>query len=154
LKSTNDLVQSIFHSLTTKNPYNLLICEGSSDQIYFDYFLRDLKDDLNLQIIPVGGVELVKKFYTYLALPMHEIIGSASSGKVFCLTDTDANLRKNDVVQYKDLKPHIILQRLSISANNVTELINFKVEEKQQAIDIEKSLDPEVFSRNINTISS
>jgi predicted ATP-dependent endonuclease of OLD family len=145
LKSTNDLVQSIFHSLTTNNPYNWLICEGSSDQIYLDYFLRDLKEELNLQIIPVGGVELVKKFHTYLSLPINEIIGTKNSGRVFCLTDTDANLRKNGVVQYKELKPHIILKRLSHGDNHVTELINFEVEERQQPIDIEKSLNPEVF---------
>jgi predicted ATP-dependent endonuclease of OLD family len=145
LKSTNDLVQSIFHSLTTNNPYNWLICEGSSDQIYLDYFLRDLKEELNLQIIPVGGVELVKKFHTYLSLPIKEIVGTKNSGRVFCLTDTDANLRKNGVLQYKELKPHIILKRLSVGDNNVTELINFEVEERQQPIDIEKSLNPEVF---------
>jgi predicted ATP-dependent endonuclease of OLD family len=145
LKSTNDLVQSIFHSLTTDTPYNWLICEGSSDQIYLDYFLRDLQEELNIQVIPVGGVELVKKFYKYLSLPINEIIGVKGSGKVFCLTDTDADLRKNDVDQFSDLKNDIILKRLSSSDNNTTELIKFETEQRQEPMDIEKSLNPVVF---------
>jgi predicted ATP-dependent endonuclease of OLD family len=149
LKSTNDLVQSIFHSLTTITPYNWLICEGSSDQIYLDYFLKDLKEKLNLQVIPVGGIELVKKFYKYLSLPINEIIGFKNCGKVFCLTDTDTNLRKNDVDQFKDLKFNILLKRLSSADNNTTELINFETEEKQEPIDIEKSLNPEVFMETL-----
>jgi predicted ATP-dependent endonuclease of OLD family len=154
LKSTNDLVQSIFHSLTTNNPYNWLICEGSSDQVYLEYFLRDLKDELNLQIIPVGGVELVKKFYTYLSLPINEIIKNKDCGKVFCLTDTDADLRKNDVTQFDDLKPHIILKRLSLGGNNTTELIEFEKELKQESMDIEKSLNPFVFSQTLKDLET
>ncbi|PKH01097.1 hypothetical protein CXF72_18865 [Psychromonas sp. MB-3u-54] len=149
LKSTNDLVQSIFHSLTTNDPYNWLICEGSSDQIYLEYFLKDLKSELNLQIIPVGGVELVKKFYKYLSLPITEITGLKDCGRIFCLTDTDANLRKNGVDQFKELKSHIILKRLSSGADNVTELIKFELEEKQEPIDIEKSLNPQVFAETL-----
>jgi predicted ATP-dependent endonuclease of OLD family len=153
LKSTNDLVQSIFHSLTTKNPYNWLICEGSSDQIYFEHFFRDIKDELNLQIIPVGGVELVKKFYKYLSLPITEIIGSKDTGKVFCLTDTDANLRKSDIDQFKDLKSHITLKRLSSGDNDVTELTKFEAEERQEPIDIEQSLDPVVFLETLKRLN-
>ena len=152
LKSTNDLVQSIFHSLTTQTPYNWLICEGSSDQIYLEHFFRDIKDKLNLQIIPVGGVELVKKFYKYLSLPINEIIGSKNTGRVFCLTDTDTNLRKNDIDQFNDLKSHILLKRLSSGDNNVTTLTKFEVEEKQEPIDIEKSLDPIVFLETLKRL--
>lgn len=154
LKSTNDLVQSIFHSLTTHNPYNWLICEGSSDQVYLEHFFKDIKDELNLQIIPVGGVELVKKFYKYLSLPITEITSSNNCGKVFCLTDTDANLRKSDVDQFKELKSHIIIKRLSSGNDNVTELTMFEAEEKQQPIDIEKSLNPLVFSATLKALET
>ena len=68
LKSTNDLIQSIFHSLKAQNPYSWLICEGPSDKIYLDYFLKEEKKTTNLHIIPVGGIELVKKFYKYCKL--------------------------------------------------------------------------------------
>ena len=68
LKSTNDLVQSIFHSLKAKNPYNWLICEGPSDQVYLEYFFKEEVEKKNLRIIPVGGIEMVKKFYNYLSL--------------------------------------------------------------------------------------
>ncbi len=40
LKSTNDLVQAIFYSLKWETPYNWLICEGTSEKIYFEYFFK------------------------------------------------------------------------------------------------------------------
>lgn len=41
LKSTNDLVQAIYYSLQTDNPYNWLLVEGVSERIYFEYFFKD-----------------------------------------------------------------------------------------------------------------
>ncbi|WP_341508596.1 AAA family ATPase [Photobacterium damselae subsp. damselae] len=55
LKSTYDLVQSIFYSLKTKQPYNWIICEGVSEKIYFEYFFQDEIKNKNLRILPMGG---------------------------------------------------------------------------------------------------
>lgn len=149
LKSTNDLVQSIFHSMRSKNQYNWIICEGASDKIYLDYFFKDIETKVRLKIIPVGGVELVKKFFKYLSLPLSENISDTKCGKVFCLTDTDSNLRKKDIDQHDDLKERLILKRLAQGKDNTTALVKFEIEEKQEPLDIEKSLNPVVFMKVI-----
>lgn len=152
LKSTNDLVQSIFHSLKAKKPYNWLICEGPSDQIYLEYFLKEEITNKNLRIIPVGGNELVKKFYKYLSLPIYENIEDINKGKVFCLTDTDSNLRKNDIKQDEKLKNSLIIKRLANGDNFSTDLIKFEIEERQNSIDIEKSLNPIIFRKTLSEL--
>lgn len=154
LKSTNDLVQSIFHSLKTKNPYNWLICEGSSDKIYLEYFLKNEVGENNLKIIPVGGIELVKKFYKYLLLPISENIHDIGKGRVFCLTDTDSNLRKNDISdQDKNFKNTLVIKRFASEGMQSPSLIKFEAEQKQDSIDIEKSLHPIIFEKTLKNLS-
>lgn len=152
LKSTNDLVQSIFHSLKAVAPYNWLICEGPSDQVYLEFFLKEEILERNLRVIPVGGVELVKKFYKYLSLPIAENIEDMSKGKVFCLTDTDSNLRKKDIKQDDELKNSLTIKRLADSGSNSTSLIRFENEEKQNAIDMERSLNPIIFQKTLEEL--
>jgi predicted ATP-dependent endonuclease of OLD family len=155
LKSTNDLVQSIFHSLKTKNPYNWLICEGSSDKIYLENFLKKEVKENNLRIIPVGGIELVKKFYKYLLLPISEHVNNLGRGRVFCLTDTDANLRKNDISSQDDkFKNTLVIKRLTNEGNNSPSLIKFEAEQKQDSIDVEKSLNPTIFAKTLRNLSA
>lgn len=150
LKSTNDLIQSIFHSLKAKKPYNWLICEGPSDQIYLEYFLREEVNNNNLRIIPVGGIELVKKFYKYLLLPISENSKDPKKGKVFCLTDTDSNLRKNDILTQDQI--NLVIKRLAKDKNS-TSLIEFEKEEKQDAINIEQSLNPMIFKKTMESLN-
>jgi predicted ATPase len=88
LKSVNDLTQSIIASLQANQPYNWLICEGSSEKIYFDYYLKELIEDKNLRILPVGGFREVKKIYEHLLLPLRDYKNSIE-GRVYCLIDTD-----------------------------------------------------------------
>ena len=88
LKSINDLTQSIISSLQAENPYNWLICEGSSEKIYFDKYFKDLVEDNNLRILPVGGFSEVKKIYEHLVLPLKDY-REYIKGKVYCLIDTD-----------------------------------------------------------------
>lgn len=152
LKSTNDLIQSIFHSLKALNPYNWLICEGVSDQIYLECFLKKEIEEKNLRIIPVGGIELVKKFYKYLSLPIEEHIKDLKKGKVFCLTDTDKDLRKKGIEQVDDLKNNLIIKRLAKSEIHLTTLIKFETEANQDSIDIEKSLNPIIFQRTLEVL--
>lgn len=154
LKSTNDLVQSIFHSLKTKNPYNWLVCEGSSDKLYLEYFLKKEVDEGNLRIIPVGGIELVKKFYKYLLLPISENVKDLGKGRVFCLTDTDSDLRKNDILEQKiEFKNTLVIKRLAKEGLQTPSLIKFETELKQDSIDIEESLHPTIFRKTLQSLS-
>ncbi len=88
LKSVNDLTQSIISSLQTDIEYNWLICEGTSEKIYFDYYFNDLINNNNLIILPVGGAKEVKRIYEHLELPLRDY-KSTIKGKIFCLIDTD-----------------------------------------------------------------
>lgn len=107
LKSMNDLVQSIFHSIKSENPINWIICEGSTDKIYIDHYLGKRQ---NLKVIPLGGVKMVKRLFEYLSAPVEEISRAANNiGKVLFIVDTDEEVvefsRDNisDVVSAKRL---------------------------------------------------
>ncbi len=157
LKSTNDLVQSIFHSVKAEEPYNWLICEGTSDQIYLEYFLKKEIKEKNLQIIPVGGIDLVKKFYKYLLLPVSENFKNQNCGRIFCLTDTDANTKKKDINLEQDvvntIKNNLVIKRLASNIDNSTSLIQFELEEKQESIGIEQSLNPNIFIKTLESFN-
>lgn len=70
LKSVNDLVQSIMSSIRRESPYNWIICEGSSEKIYFEHYFEDYINKKNLRILPVGGAKFVKRLFEYLELPI------------------------------------------------------------------------------------
>ena len=61
LKSINDLVQAIIYGSMSDNPFNWLICEGSSEKVYFSHYFSDLVENSRLRILPVGGYSEVKK---------------------------------------------------------------------------------------------
>ncbi len=152
LKSTNDLVQSIYYSLKAPIPYNWIICEWPSDQIYLKTFLNDVIISKNIKIISVWWIELVKKFYRYLELPISENIDNELKWKVFCLTDTDNNLRKLDINQSLGLKDSLIIKRLATWSEHSTKLVKFEVEVDQNSHWIEQSLNPIIFKKTLESL--
>ena len=94
LKSINDLVQAIIYGSMSENPFNWLICEGSSEKVYFNHYLSDLVQNSRLRILPVGGYSEVKKLYNHLAIAFEDF-KQEMKGKVFLVCDTDANLDAN-----------------------------------------------------------
>lgn len=91
LKSINDFTQSIITSILTDEPFNWLICEGSSEKIYFDKYFEDIKDSKKLRIIPVGGASEIKRIYNNLQVA-YEDFKKEIKGKVIMISDTDAEL--------------------------------------------------------------
>lgn len=92
LKSFNDFVQSILTSIVSENSYNWLICEGSSEKIYLNYYLSDLVKNNRLRIVPVGGAPEIKKIYNLLSSSYDDFkqeLKNGNKGKVFLLSDTD-----------------------------------------------------------------
>lgn len=118
LKSINDLTQSMISSLQADNPYNWLICEGSSEKFYFDIYFKELIENNNLRILPVGGFREVKKIYEHLVLPLKDYRDSIK-GKVYCLIDTDK--LKFDFNPLED--NNSILFRRLLNDNNITKLV-------------------------------
>lgn len=91
LKSLNDFVQSIITSILDDNSFNWILCEGSSEKKYFEFYFKDEIEGNNLRIIPVGGAAQIKKIYKNL-LVSYEDFKNDVKGKVILLMDTDVSL--------------------------------------------------------------
>ena len=91
LKSLNDFVQSIISSTISSEPYNWLICEGSSEKNYLSKYFEDLVLDHKLRIVPVGGANEIKRLYKHLSIS-YEDFRNEINGKIFLLSDTDSEL--------------------------------------------------------------
>lgn len=103
IKSYNDLIQSIIISIIQDPPYNWIICEGSSEKIYFENFFQQEITDKKLRILPVGGYEEVMKIYNYLIGPFKDS-DYDKKGKIICLIDTDENrIDVDSVITNKNL---------------------------------------------------
>jgi len=141
LKSTNDFVQSIVSSVLKEEPYNWLICEGSSEKIYFEKYLSDLVEDHKLRIIPVGGAKEVKRIYERLISPFEEY-NDHISGKVYCLLDTDEELIRFETRSHRKIKCKRLLNNTS---ERVTTLVDINNSMVSPATEIENCLDSNIY---------
>ena len=106
MKGSLDLVQTIVSSILLDNCYNWLICEGTSDKIYLDEYLKDEIKDIKLRIIPVGGCSIVEKINKLLLLLLSDNVNlDEIKGKIFLLIDTDANPTATKETQNETPKP-------------------------------------------------
>lgn len=110
VKSNHDLVQSIIASITSKNSYNWLLCEGKTDKAYLERHL-EFENIENLVVLPVGGSFAIKDIYGYLVLALKDR-KKTINGKVFCLLDTDSIYDKFDS---SDSIPNLKIRRLLLN---------------------------------------
>jgi predicted ATP-dependent endonuclease of OLD family len=147
LKSTYDLVQSIFYSLRGETPYNWIICEGISEKIYFEYFFEDEIENNKLRILPMGGQSMVIRLYKYLSTPIAE---DKPNGKVYCIVDTD-NQRCEEINNgFANLKIKRLCNKGSYKKTSLLTLDN-KI---TNSTDIEQSLDAVVFKETIEQFTN
>jgi len=152
LKSMNDLVQSIFHSIGQENSYNWLICEGMSEKIYFDYYFKNEIQNKNLKILALGGYKEVIRLYRYLELPMKETKNlSEFKGKIYCLIDTDNQITGDDI---KDGLNSLKIRRLSnkhyIDETDLVTLDNKEIFKTE----IENALNPKIFKKVLHSMTN
>jgi predicted ATPase len=149
IKSYNDLIQSIIISLIQDAPYNWIICEGSSEKIYFENFFKQEIIKKKLRILPVGGYEEVMKIYHYLLGPFKDS-DYDKKGKIICLIDTDENrIDVESVITNKNL----FFKRLVFNKNE--KLILYDVNSDLTTITtIEDSLDSKLFIETLKYFSS
>ncbi len=148
LKSMHDLVQSIVSSVRLNKPYNWLICEGSSDKVYFDFYFKDLVEDNNLRILPVGGASEVIKIYEYLKLPMSE--KDNIKGKIYCLIDSDG--KSEQLICDGKCKNNMVAKRILNKSNDQkTSLIDVNSNDYEMKTEIEDCLDGVVFIETLKT---
>lgn len=148
LKSTYDLVQSIFYSLSKEEPYNWLIVEGISEKIYFEYFFHDEIKNKKLRILCLGGQSKVTELYKYLELPVKNE-KNILKGRIFCLIDTDQIGHEQHI---SGGYTNLIIRRLSNkNTNEKTELL--QLDNSDNSIcDIEQSLNPIIFKETIESL--
>ncbi|ELL0558034.1 AAA family ATPase [Vibrio vulnificus] len=147
LKSTYDLVQSIFYSIMNDEPYNWIVCEGVSEKIYLEYFFSEEIKSKKLRILPMGGQSKVIRLYKYLQNPISE---EKCKGKVYCLIDTDQ-------IRCEELNSGcktLTIRRLSNrNSYEKTELLTLDHSDASMT-DIERSLHPIIFKEVINSLSN
>lgn len=142
LKSINDFTQSVVTSILTDEPYNWLICEGSSEKIYFEAYLADIKEEKKLRIIPVGGATEVKRVYNNLQVAYEEFKKDIQ-GKVILVSDTDAEL-----VQYPtrdELKNLICYRIVNDTSERKTKLAKMNSNPVSPKTEIEDALNGKLF---------
>ncbi len=150
LKSSNDFTQAIFHSVTNASMYNWLICEGSTDKIYLDHYLKDIIEKYKLRIVPVATAKEVKNMYNRLAVLFEELTDSRFrgqlKGKVFLLTDTDESFV--DFETKDGLEKHLLCRRI-VNFKDSTDTILVKIKDalKSPNTDIEDALNGRLYNK-------
>ncbi|UWS29911.1 ATP-dependent nuclease [Erwinia pyrifoliae] len=147
IKSVNDLIQSIISSSLADKPYNWLICEGTTEKIYLSQYLKKLVASERLRIVPVGGASEVKKIFKHLEASYDEYKRNMK-GKVFLLTDTDAELVTYDT----PAMPHIICKRI-VNDGDRTKLVDISSNPVSPATEIEDCLNPLLFIRSLRNFA-
>lgn len=142
LKSTNDLIQSIISSCLADDPYNWLICEGSTEKLYLGHYLKDIIEEKKLRIVPVGGAKEVKKIFQLLEAS-HDDLRNDFKGKIFLLSDTDKEILSYQVNNISKIKCKRILNDTS---NNKTLLLDIHSVKVSPPTEIENCLNGYIFS--------
>lgn len=148
IKSVNDLIQSIISSCLADNHYNWLICEGSTEKVYLSMYLNDLIVNNRLRIVPVGGASEVKKIFKHLEASYEEF-KKDMKGKIFLLTDTDAELVTYDTPSMQ----HIVVKRI-VNDGNQTRLVDISSNPVSPATEIEDCLNPKAFIETLKIFSN
>ncbi|WP_345974058.1 AAA family ATPase [Sulfurimonas sp. HSL3-7] len=147
LKSINDFVQSIITSAIGDSPYNWLICEGSSEKIYFSKYYEDLLESKKLRIVPVGGAKEIKRLYKHLSTS-YEDFKDEINGKIILISDTDSELVRYEVNNYDNL---ICKRIVNCSNKATTTLVNIQSNPVSPATEIEHSLNGRLFLTTLRT---
>lgn len=150
LKSINDFVQSIITSILLEKPYNWLICEGSSEKMYFEAYFADIRNDKKLRIIPVGGASEVKKIYNNLQVA-YEDFKQEIKGKVILISDTDRQLVQYPIRNEKNLVCYRIVNNESTRKTDLVKIDSNPVSPKTE---IEDSLNGVVFFETLKEFES
>lgn len=145
LKSLNDFIQSVVTSLLSDNPFNWLICEGSSEKIYFEHYFSDIKTDKRLRIIPVGGASEIKRIYNNLKVA-YEDFKNEIKGKVVLIADTDAEL-----VSYETRKIDKLICRRIVNSEKKTVLVKMDANPVSPKTEIEDALNGKLFLKTLKS---
>lgn len=146
LKSLNDFIQSILTSTLSNEPYNWIICEGTSERIYFEKYFESIITEKKLRIIPVGGASEIKRIYQYLVVSFEEF-KKEIKGKVIMISDTDADLV---TYQTKEEIKNLICRRIvNVPKDNTTKLVKIESNPVSPKTEIEDCLNGWLFMETL-----
>ena len=150
LKSINDFIQSVITSTIGEDPFNWIICEGSSERIYLRAYFKDLIESKRLRIVPVGGAKEIKRLYHHLSTS-YEDFKDEITGKIILISDTDSELVSYEVKIYTNLYCKRIVNCLT---SRTTKLVNIQANPVSPATEIEDSLNGRLFFETLKTFSN
>jgi len=149
LKSINDFVQSVITSAIGENPFNWIICEGSSERIYLEAYFIDLIKSKRLRIVPVGGAGEIKRLYHHISTS-YEDFKDEITGKIILISDTDAQLVSYDVKNHQNL---YCKRMVNCDKTRSTKLVNIQANPVSPATEIEDTLNGKLFYETLKTFS-
>lgn len=149
LKSINDFVQSVITSVIGEDPFNWIICEGSSERIYLRSYFNDLIESKRLRIVPVGGAKEIKRLYHHLSTS-YEDFKDEITGKIILISDTDSELVSYEVKNY----PNLYCKRIvNCVKSRATILVNIQANPVSPATEIEDTLNGKLFFETLKTFA-
>lgn len=149
LKSSNDFIQSILSSIITDPPYNWLICEGSSEQLYFNYYFSHEILNNRLRIVPVGGAKEIKKIYNHLSVSYDEL-KEKIKGVVILLMDTDEQMLEFESKDYTKLHCYRIVNINDKGAKR-TAFVKVSSNPRSPKTEIEDILNGKIFNETLKS---
>jgi len=155
MKSFFELATSIITSIKSTTKFTKwIICEGSDDKRYLEYYLKFNQKNSNLRIIPVSGCGNVRKLYHLLYASLSEKDRVKVNGKILCLIDTDLSQvglnnnvlsDKNDTIYIRRIQIHQDVIKLDkISQNS----------QRYSQTEVEDCLEPKKYFKAIKHIAS
>ncbi|HBR2514173.1 AAA family ATPase [Klebsiella pneumoniae] len=143
-KGISDLTMSIMHAISGGVDCNWIVCEGASDRIYLDAYMKKVGEKVN--VISVGGVDNLKSIYSIINAHYHEFKSSIKN-KVIFISDTDANcVDDSGVTRAKNLSDHISWFRIvNKSSSDETSLLEVNDSLKAPVTTVEDSLNGKLY---------
>ncbi|MCE5221787.1 MAG: ATP-binding protein [Clostridium sp.] len=140
IKSYFELTSSILSSMRADKT-NWIICEGSDDKLYLEYYLKDIK---NLKIFSIGGCGNVVKLYKYLYIPFSEKDESKYlESKILCIIDSDDELKTIELPNMTTNKKLKIV-RIQNDRENKVEFKKLDGKGQYYSTEIEDCLEPKI----------
>ncbi|HHN8391429.1 TPA: AAA family ATPase [Morganella morganii] len=138
-KGISDLTMSIMHAISGGVNCNWIVCEGASDRVYLDAYMKKIGEKVN--VISVGGVDNLKSIYSIINAHYYEFKSSIKN-KVIFISDTDANcVDDSGVTRAKNLSDHVSWFRIvNKNSSNETSLIEVNDPIKAPITTVEDSL--------------
>lgn len=148
IKSYFELTSSMLSSMRADKT-NWIICEGSDDKMYLEYYLRDIK---NLKIFNVGGCGNVIKLYKYLYVPCLEKDESEIlQSKILCLVDTDPIVQSLEIDSETSTK-NLKIVRMQLDNSDKVELKKLVPNGLHNPTEMEDCLEPAILFAAIKRV--